>query len=99
AANALRFPRIALVGRYGSTGIAAPLAELGAFLAARGHHVVLDEETARYSAVAGHTAAPASELAGLADLAIVVGGDGTMLALARLLAPSDVPLIGVNQGR
>jgi NAD+ kinase len=34
-----------------------------------------------------------------ADLAIVVGGDGTMLATARELVRHRVPLIGVNQGR
>jgi len=34
-----------------------------------------------------------------ADLAVVVGGDGTMLAAARELVKSRVPLVGVNQGR
>src|SRR5687767_7674220 len=34
-----------------------------------------------------------------ADLAIVIGGDGTMLAAARELMQSRVPLVGVNQGR
>ncbi|MDO4904617.1 MAG: NAD(+)/NADH kinase [Lautropia sp.] len=34
-----------------------------------------------------------------ADLAIVVGGDGTMLGIARTLAPLGVPLVGVNRGR
>jgi NAD+ kinase len=34
-----------------------------------------------------------------ADLAIVIGGDGTMLAAARELVRHKVPLIGVNQGR
>ena len=34
-----------------------------------------------------------------ADLAIVIGGDGTMLAAARSLVRHGVPLVGVNQGR
>jgi NAD+ kinase len=34
-----------------------------------------------------------------ADLAIVIGGDGTMLAAARDLVQQRVPLVGVNQGR
>ena len=34
-----------------------------------------------------------------ADLAIVIGGDGTMLSAARELVRHRVPLVGVNQGR
>jgi NAD+ kinase len=39
------------------------------------------------------------EIGSRVDLAIVLGGDGTMLTVARQLATSDIPLIGVNQGR
>jgi len=39
------------------------------------------------------------EIARAVDLAIVIGGDGTMLNIARTLAPHGVPLVGVNQGR
>ena len=96
---ATRFARVALVGRRATPAIAAPLAGLGAFLSGRGHRIVVDAETAEYAAVAGAATVAASELGRHADLAIVVGGDGTMLALGRQLAPFDVPLIGVNQGR
>jgi len=96
---ATRFARVALVGRRATPAIAAPLAGLGAFLSGRGHRIVVDAETAEYAAVAGAATVAASELGKHADLAIVVGGDGTMLALGRQLAPFDVPLIGVNQGR
>jgi NAD+ kinase len=96
---ATRFPRIALVGRRSTPAIAAPIAELGTLLAARGHGIVLDAETAEYAAVPGAGTVAAAELGKHADLAIVIGGDGTMLALGRQLAPFDVPLIGVNQGR
>ncbi len=43
--------------------------------------------------------AEAAELGKIAEVAIVVGGDGTMLGAGRLLAPYDVPIIGVNAGR
>ena len=93
------FHRVALVGRHVSPGIAEPLSRLAAFLASRGHDVVIEAETARSTELAGFPVAPAEALGARVDVAIVVGGDGTMLSIARRLAPLDVPLIGINQGR
>jgi NAD+ kinase len=99
APAAARFRRVALVGRYGSPGIAEPLAHLARFLSARGHAIVLEADTARYTPLEGYKTAPAETIGGETDVAVVVGGDGTMLSIARQLAPFDVPLIGINQGR
>ena len=93
------FPTIALVGRHASPGIAEPLSRLAAFLVARGHRVLLDEETARLTPLPGYPTAPSAELGKQVKLVIVVGGDGTMLWIARQIAAFDVPLIGINQGR
>lgn len=94
-----RFPRVAIVGRPGTPDLAAPLARLAGFLASHGHAVVLEADTARHTPLRGHATAEADALGSRADLAIVLGGDGTMLSIARRVAPHDVPLIGVNQGR
>jgi NAD+ kinase len=93
------FKTVALIGRYKARDIAAPLRTLGGFLADRGCTVLLERETAAES---GIDAFPVVDFAGIgarADLAVVLGGDGTMLSAARALAPSRVPLVGVNQGR
>jgi len=42
---------------------------------------------------------PMPELAARCQLAIVVGGDGTLLSAGRALAPHGVPILGVNRGR
>ena len=97
--SAQRFATVALIGRYASAGIAEPLQRLAAFLARRGHDVVIDAETAQCTPLPGYRTRPAEELGSGVDLAIAVGGDGTMLSIARRLAPFDVPLIGINQGR
>jgi len=96
-ANAFR--RVALIGRHGSPGIAEPLSALAAFLTARGHSVVLDADTAQFMPVHGYPTAARDALGTQVDVAIVIGGDGTMLSVARELARFGVPLIGINQGR
>jgi NAD+ kinase len=93
------FPRVAVVGRYASPDLGAPLSRLASYLTATGHSVVLESETARYAPLLGYPTATQEDLGRTVDLAIVLGGDGTMLSIARQLAPFGVPLIGINQGR
>jgi len=99
AAPAPRFARVALIGRYASADMAGPLERLAALLTARSHEVVVETETARQTGIDTCPTVGADELDTRADVAIVLGGDGTMLSIARRLAPRDVPLIGINLGR
>jgi len=91
------FRRVALIGKQ-TLEIAQSLRALREFLRDRGCEVMVERETA--SAVGdGEAAASYEEIGRSADLAIVVGGDGTMLAAARNLTDHRVPLAGVNLGR
>ena len=90
------FGRVALIGKLRSAEIAESLRELRAMLEQRGCEVLIERETASDLGLRGvDYAAIGAE----AKLAIVVGGDGTMLAAARNLVRHHVPLVGVNQGR
>ncbi len=90
------FSRVALIGKLRSPEIAASLRELSALLKGRGCEVLIEKETA---AELGARGVDYETIGNGADLAIVVGGDGTMLAAARNLVGHRVPVTGVNQGR
>jgi len=90
---------VALIGKHKSPQVAVPLLRLAAFLADRGLNVVVDTQTAEHLGEHPYAVMELPELAAMADLAIVMGGDGTMLNIARVFSPHHVPLIGVNQGR
>jgi len=91
--------RVGVVGRSHTPGIAKPLKRLAAFLAGRGLAVSMETETAALTKLPGIEAVELARLGDTIDVAIVVGGDGTMLSVARAMAPKHVPLIGINQGR
>ncbi|MGV3653246.1 MAG: NAD kinase [Noviherbaspirillum sp.] len=93
------FRTIAIVGKPMALGIADSLAELAGFLESSDRTVVIESETAKSIAPGRHAVMTPDEIGEHADAAIVVGGDGTMLGIARQLARYDVPLIGINQGR
>jgi len=93
------FKTIALIGKYNSPEIAEPLLKLADFLKQRGVGVLIDKLTGAHIRNSPYPIHELQELGSRADLAIVLGGDGTMLNIARTLAPYDVALVGVNQGR
>jgi len=94
-----RFRHAALVGKHQAEGIRPVLEEIAAFLQQQGLKVSLERQTAAATGIATLGALDLDEIGSACDLTIVVGGDGTMLAVARQLARHDVPLLGINQGR
>jgi NAD+ kinase len=90
---------VGLFGKYRDKSVSEPLGHLGEFLRGRGLKILLDESTAGLMEGGFAPMRPISEIGGEIDLAIVIGGDGTMLHVARHLASSRVPIIGVNLGR
>ncbi|SDW82002.1 NAD kinase [Nitrosomonas communis] len=93
------FNKIALIGKHKNPEILAPLLSLAEYLISRNFEVVLDQLTASHLGKIDYPVLTLEEIGAQADLAVVLGGDGTMLNIARILAPFNVPLVGVNQGR
>ncbi|MDE2082882.1 MAG: NAD kinase [Burkholderiales bacterium] len=96
---ASRFRHAAIVGKYQARGIRPLLEEIAHFLIAQGLEVSFDRDTAQATGVSDFEALTPAEIGQRCDLAVVVGGDGTMLGIARELARWDLPLVGINQGR
>ena len=94
-----RFRHAAIVGKYEAQGIRDVLDEVARFLLRQGLEVTLERDTALNTGLADYGAMSPAELGQICDIAIVVGGDGTMLGIARHLARFNVPLVGINQGR
>jgi NAD+ kinase len=97
----------ALVGKFTDSRVAESAHALLAHLATR-HVKVLVGETAAVAHAMGEVMAnagsapqrvPEAQLGSGADLMIAIGGDGTLLYAAGLVARHGVPLLGINRGR
>jgi len=89
----------ALVSRFADPRVGESAAVIAEHLTRRGLDVIaLADEAARLQGVSAHFVSE-QELAERAQLVIVIGGDGTLLYAARLVAGRPTPLLGVNRGR
>ena len=88
--------RVSVVGRAGSAGVVESLAVVRQTLATAGVEARLEAGTA---AMLGETGGVSRTDIGLGvDLVVVVGGDGSILGVARDVAHAGVPVLGVNRG-
>jgi NAD+ kinase len=90
------FQSIALVGRHTDSRVAEPMQTLATHLTKHGYDVFAADTLGLDLPV---SRVPEKELCSNVDLAIAIGGDGTMLFASRLARETGTPILGVNRGR
>jgi NAD+ kinase len=97
------FKSIAIIGKYMNQSalqlMQRDLLELARHLSAKNIQVWIEENTAQHAQITGYNTASLKSIGSEVGLVIVMGGDGTMLSVARSLINFDVPLVGINRGR
>jgi len=89
----------ALIGRFSDPRVAESALTLLPHLKKRGVRALLPEAEPFDVPADLVVRVPEDEIANQADLVIAIGGDGTLLYAARLVAHRGVPLMGINRGR
>lgn len=89
---------VAVVGRLAPDTSPEPLLQVLRIIADLGKQAVIEARTHDYFQLTDYPRVELDQIAQTADVLISVGGDGTMLGVAREVAPYGLPLIGVNQG-
>lgn len=94
-----QFKNIGLWGRLSDTKVAEPAATLVSHLRDLGIDIFFLEQEGIPSELSDVSCLSATELPAAVDLMVAVGGDGTLLHTARVVARQNVPLVGINLGR
>jgi NAD+ kinase len=92
------FQTVALIGKITNPEIREQVFALAKFLGERGVGIFIEDKTAQAFGIDGYPTLDISAIGASADLAIVLGGDGTMLVAARALLDHAIPLAGINRG-
>ncbi len=93
------FRHIGILGRVSEERVRDTIAQLERYLIEAGVQVQLEERVAEALPHSKSRAATIGMIGESCDLAIIVGGDGSLLGAARKLAQYDIPLLGVNRGK
>jgi NAD+ kinase len=98
-----QFKNIALVGKYPSLENAKHIHDqlnvLVDYLKKNNHQIFIESKTQQQAKLEGVESIALNDMTQHADLVIVIGGDGTMLGVARTVVDANIPLVGINQGR
>jgi len=92
------FETVAVVARRRSDNVVDSVLTVEATLQGLGAKVIIEDETAQRLPRSDRATATRKDLGGCSDLVVVVGGDGSLLGIARELAATGVPVVGVNRG-
>lgn len=87
--------RIGIIGKSGRPEPAEIAKEIIPWLKQKSAEIFVDIETSQTIGIKGYLR---SEIPKLADLVLVLGGDGTMLSVARLVCEKGIPILGINLG-
>src|SRR4051794_17753341 len=90
--------RVGLIGNSDKGSYASVVREAAQLITAAGRRIYSDPVTARHARLKTLVCADARALARQVDLLLVFGGDGTMLRIAREIAGSQTPILGINIG-
>jgi NAD+ kinase len=94
------FNIIGLIGKFGNPSVTGALTQqIAGYLLRRDLRVLLDEASANLMPPQNLEVVNRRIIGRQCDLAIVMGGDGTLLNAARSLVDFRVPILGVNLGR
>lgn len=91
------FNKVGLISKSNDLSVSETLNNVYNLLREKGLDVML--ETSTRGLLGGPITVDIETIGKECDLAVVIGGDGTLLRAARELVNADVPLIGVNRGR
>jgi NAD+ kinase len=87
--------KIGIICKPGRTEVQEILRELLPLIKKNGSETFVDSESAAVLKISGFTR---DEIVARADLVLVLGGDGTMLSVSRLVAEKGIPILGINLG-
>jgi len=87
--------KIGIICKTGQPEAAEILKQLLPWLRTKGCEIYLDSDTA---SMLNSEGTPRSQISSLADMIVVLGGDGTMLSVSRLVGDKGIPILGVNIG-